>query len=645
MSLMDAMVANVAITLPDGSVREFPAPVTGLEIASAIATSLAKAALAIKVNGELQDLTLPIATDAKVQIITGRDADGLEVIRHDTSHILAQAVKELYPDVQITIGPAIENGFYYDIARDHPFTPEDLVAIELRMQEIVQRDLAITRELWDRDKAIEFFKSIGEHYKAEIIGDIPAGEAISLYRQGDFLDLCRGPHAPTTGKPKAFKLMKLAGAYWRGDSRNPMLQRIYGTAWPDAKQLQAYLTQLEEAEKRDHRKLAKQLDLFHIEEASPGMIFWHEKGWAIYRALEQYIRQKLTFNGYGEVRTPILADLSLWEASGHWEKFRENMFTAESEDRIMALKPMNCPCHVQIFNQHTRSYRDLPLRMAEFGTCHRNESSGSLHGLLRVRGFAQDDAHIFCREDQINDETINFCRLLKEVYTDLGFTDFSVKFSDRPAVRAGDDSVWDKAESALKNAIEAAGIPYTINSGEGAFYGPKLEFVLRDAIGRDWQCGTFQVDFVLPTRLDANYIGEDGHKHRPVMLHRAILGSLERFIGVLLEQYSGKLPLWLAPVQVVITTITNDVDAYAAQLYAQCKAAGLRAELDNNSDKINYKIRQHMQAKIPVVFVVGRNEAEQRTVSIRRIDSENQESMSASEAVQALIHEGRIPAA
>ena len=645
MSLMDAMVANVAITLPDGSVREFPAPVTGLEIASAIATSLAKAALAIKVNGELQDLTLPIATDAKVQIITGRDADGLEVIRHDTAHILAQAVKELYPDVQITIGPAIENGFYYDIARDHPFTPEDLVAIELRMQEIVQRDLAITRELWDRDKAIEFFKSIGEHYKAEIIGDIPAGEAISLYRQGDFLDLCRGPHAPTTGKPKAFKLMKLAGAYWRGDSRNPMLQRIYGTAWPDAKQLQAYLTQLEEAEKRDHRKLAKQLDLFHIEEASPGMIFWHEKGWAIYRALEQYIRQKLTFNGYGEVRTPILADLSLWEASGHWEKFRENMFTAESEDRIMALKPMNCPCHVQIFNQHTRSYRDLPLRMAEFGTCHRNESSGSLHGLLRVRGFAQDDAHIFCREDQINDETINFCRLLKEVYTDLGFTDFSVKFSDRPAVRAGDDSVWDKAESALKNAIEAAGIPYTINSGEGAFYGPKLEFVLRDAIGRDWQCGTFQVDFVLPTRLDANYIGEDGHKHRPVMLHRAILGSLERFIGVLLEQYSGKLPLWLAPVQVVITTITNDVDAYAAQLYAQCKAAGLRAELDNNSDKINYKIRQHMQAKIPVVFVVGRNEAEQRTVSIRRIDSENQESMSASEAVQALIHEGRIPAA
>lgn len=633
----------IIITLPDGSTKEFSDAISGMDVAQSIGSGLAKAALAVRVNGKLQDLALPITEDSSVSIITGKDEEGLDIIRHDAAHIMAEAVKELYPDTQVTIGPAIENGFYYDFARSTPFTPEDLAAIEARMHEISKRDEQINREVWKRDDAIAFFTSIGEHYKAEIIGSIPAGEEVSLYRQGNFIDLCRGPHAPSTGKIKAFKLMKLAGAYWRGDSKNAMLQRIYGTAWADEKQLKEYLHRLEEAEKRDHRRIGREMDLFHLQEEAVGMVFWHDKGWTLYRLLEQYIRAKIRKEGYTEVKTPMLVDRSLWEASGHWEKFGHAMFTAESEDRTLALKPMNCPCHVQIFKQGIKSYRDLPLKMAEFGTCHRNEPSGSLHGIMRVRGFTQDDAHIFCTEDQITSETVEFCRLLQEVYNELGFTQIKVKFSDRPEVRAGSDAIWDKAESSLKAAVEAAGLNYTMNPGEGAFYGPKLEFVLQDAIGRDWQCGTLQVDFVLPERLDASYTGSDGNKHRPVMLHRAILGAFERFIGILIEQYAGKFPLWLAPTQVVVVTVTNEADDYAKAVHKKLLEAGIRADLDISSEKISYKIRQHMLAKTPVVLAVGKKEQLDNTVSVRRLGSEAQEILAVDDILNKLRVEAAMP--
>ncbi len=633
----------INITFPDGNSREYDSDITGEIIAASISKSLAKSALAIKINGKLQDLYLPIHENAKIEIVTPQSLEGLEIIRHDAAHLMAEAVKELFPDTQVTIGPAIENGFYYDFARDKPFSTEDLDIIEKRMVEISKRAEPIRREEWKRDDAVKFFEGIGEQYKAEIIASIPADEKIGLYRQGNFIDLCRGPHAPSTAHVRAFKLMKVAGAYWRGDSRNAMLQRIYGTAWADEKQLKAYLTMLEEAEKRDHRKLGRELDLFHIQEEAVGQVFWHDKGWTLYRTIENYIRSKIRKRGYIEVKTPILVDRILWEASGHWEKFREHMFTAESEERVLALKPMNCPCHVQIFRQGIKSYRDLPLRMAEFGTCHRNEPSGALHGIMRVRGFTQDDAHIFCTEDQITSETIAFCELLKEVYKDFGFSEISVKFSDRPAKRAGTDAIWDKAEGALKSAVEAAGLPYAINPGEGAFYGPKLEFVLRDAIGRNWQCGTLQADFVLPERLDAEYVGADGNKHRPVMLHRAILGSLERFIGILIEEYAGKFPLWLAPVQVMVTTITNEADNYALEVKAELEKAGIRVHTDLSNNKINYKIREHSNAKIPVIIALGAREQAEKTVSIRRIGSDKQEVMPLVEAVKSLSSEARTP--
>jgi threonyl-tRNA synthetase len=636
----------VALTLPDGSVRRYDGPVTGAALAADIGPGLAKAALAVRVNGEMRDLMREIEKDAPVAVVTAKDPDALELLRHDAAHVMAEAVKELYPETQVTIGPAIENGFYYDFSRATPFTPEDLAAIEKRMREIVARNEPVVREVWDRNQAIEFFKSQGEHYKAEIIEAIPEGVPITLYRQGSFIDLCRGPHLPATGKlGTAFKLMKVAGAYWRGDSRNEMLQRIYGTAWANEKDLKDYLTRLEEAEKRDHRRLGREMALFHIQEEAVGSIFWHPLGWTLYRTIESYIRERLAHAGYVEVRTPQLVDRSLWEASGHWEKFREDMFTVESEDKVLCIKPMNCPCHVQIFRQGLKSYRDLPLRMAEFGSCHRNEPSGALHGLMRVRAFTQDDAHIFCTEDQITAETKAFCDLLLSVYRDFGFEDVAVKFSDRPAKRAGADAVWDKAEAALKQASEAAGLKVTHNPGEGAFYGPKLEFVLRDAIGREWQCGTLQVDFVLPERLDASYIGEDGARHRPVMLHRAILGSIERFIGVLIEHYAGKLPLWLAPLQAVVATITSDADAYAGKVLRALESAGIRAEGDLRNEKINYKVREHSLAKVPVLLVVGKREAEEGTVAIRRLGSQNQEVLALDEAVNRLKREAAVPGA
>ena len=637
----------VSITLPDGNVRRFEHPVSGKELAASIGPGLAKAALAIRIDGEMKDLAAKIDKDANVSIVTAKDADALELLRHDAAHVMAQAVQELYPGTQITFGPSIENGFYYDFVREEPFTPEDFERIEQRMKEIVDRDLPIRREVWSREDAIRHFQDKGEKYKAEHVETLPRDVEISVYKQGDtWLDLCTGPHLESTGKlGKAFKVMKVAGAYWRGDARNQMLQRIYGTAWFDQKQLQAYLTQLEEAEKRDHRRLGKEMDLFHIQEEGPGMVFWHPKGWTLYLTLERYMRQRLDEGGYVEVKTPQLLDRSLWEASGHWEKFRENMFITNTEDeRVFALKPMSCPGHVQIFRQGLKSYRDLPLRMAEFGACHRYEPSGALHGIMRVRSFVQDDAHMFCTEDQIEAETIRFCALLRTIYKDLGFPEFSVKFSDRPPVRAGSDAVWDKAEEALKQACKAAGIDYTLNPGEGAFYGPKLEFVLRDAIGRDWQCGTLQVDFVLPERLDANYIGEDGQRHRPVMLHRAILGTFERFIGILIENCAGKFPLWLSPVQAVVTTITSDGDAYAQEVGAALKAAGLRCEVDLRNEKINYKVREHSLAKVPVIIAVGKREAAEKTVSIRRLGSDKQESLALEDAVHRLREEARPPA-
>ncbi len=635
----------VAITLPDGNVREFDGPVSGADVSAAIGPGLAKAALAIRVNGELWDLSRPIDDDAKIEIVTRDHDDALEIIRHDAAHVMAEAVKELYTDTQVTIGPSIENGFYYDFARPTPFTPEDLEKIEGRMREIVERDEAVSREVWDRAEAIEFFKDQGEFYKAEIIEALPAEEEITLYRQGGFIDLCRGPHLPSTGKlGKAFKLMKLAGAYWRGDSRNAMLQRIYGTAWAEEAQLKKYLFQLEEAERRDHRRLGREMSLFHFQDVAVGSAFWHPKGWTLYRIIEKYLRARLAKAGYVEVHTPQLIDRSLWEASGHWEKFRECMFTVEAEDKILALKPMNCPAHVQIFRQGIKSYRDLPLRMAEFGSCHRNEPSGALHGLMRARTFTQDYAHIFCTEDQITSETKDFCDLLISVYEDFGFTDVIVNFADRPDVRVGADDVWDRAEGALKEAVDASGLEYKLNPGEGAFYGPKIEFVLRDAIGRDWQLGTLQVDFVLPERLDASYVGEDGARHRPVMLHRAILGSMERFIGILIEQYAGRLPLWLAPVQVVVATITSDGDAFAAKVIETLEAAGLRAELDVSNEKIGYKVRQHSLAKVPVLLAIGKREAKDGTVAVRRLGSKEQENLALEEAVARLRSEAAMPA-
>ncbi len=625
------------ITFPDGNSREFEDNITGEEIAKSISISLGKAALAIKVNGEIIDLSRPITGDAKIEIVTARSgADALEIIRHDAAHLMAQAVKELYPETQVTIGPAIENGFYYDFARKDPFDLDDLEKIEAKMHEISKRNDILTREVWKRDDAVKFFKDQGEQYKAEIIASIPSNEDISLYRQGDFIDLCRGPHAPSTGHIKHFKLMKVAGAYWRGDSNNEMLQRIYGTAWESKESLQNYLTMLEEAALRDHRKLGRELNLFHLQEEAAGSIFWHHKGYVIYREIENYIREKLQQNGYSEVKTPQMIDRVLWEKSGHWDKFRENMFVCEHDDdkRIMAIKPMNCPAHVQIFNQNIVSYRQLPLRMAEFGCCHRNEPSGSLHGIMRLRSFVQDDAHIFCTEDQIDGETVAFCKLLQDVYKDFGFTDIKVKFSTRPDVRAGDDATWDKSEAALEKAVKTAGLKYEISPGEGAFYGPKLEFKLTDAIGREWQCGTLQVDFILPERLDANYIASDGSKQRPVMLHRAVLGAIERFIGILIESHAGAMPLWLSPVQIVVATITNDSDDYAKKVCEQLKSLGFRCELDLDAQKINAKIREHSMQKVPYILAIGKREAEDGTVAVRRFGSQGQEVMSVDDFVK-----------
>ncbi|MGB2288687.1 MAG: threonine--tRNA ligase [Candidatus Puniceispirillaceae bacterium] len=633
------------ITLPDGSVRSYDGPVTAATIASDIGPGLAKAALIAVVDGDEWDLSRPIETDAAVALVTAKDDAALALLRHDCAHVMAEAVLELFPETQVTIGPAIENGFYYDFHRDTAFSEDDLAAIEKRMHEIVDRDEAIVRSVWSRDDAVAFYQKNNEPFKVELVEAIPVDETVTFYQQGNFIDLCRGPHAPSTGKiGHAFKLMKMAGAYWRGDSNRPMLKRIYGTAWTSEKDLTAYLTMLEEAEKRDHRKLGKQLGLFHLQEEAAGSVFWHAKGWVLYREIEAYVRRRLDAAGYSEVKTPQLVDRSLWEASGHWEKFGENMFTAQSEDeRTLALKPMNCPCHVQIFRQGIKSYRDLPLRMAEFGSCHRNEPSGALHGIMRVRAFTQDDAHIFCTEDQITEESVKFCALLQSIYADFGFDDVRVKFSDRPEVRAGDDATWDRAEAALTDATHAAGLDTVLNPGEGAFYGPKLEFVLRDAIGRDWQCGTLQVDFVLPDRLDAEYVGEDGNRHRPVMLHRAILGSMERWIGILIEQYSGRMPAWLAPVQIVVASITDSANDYAREVAARAAAAGLRVETDLRNEKISYKVREHSVMKVPFILAVGGREAEAGTVALRRLGSNDQQVLDTNETILMLRDESLAP--
>lgn len=643
----------VAITLPDGAVRQFENAVTGMEVATSISEGLAKKAMAIKVNGDAWDLSREITQDADVAIIVRDKADpeALEIIRHDCAHVLAEAVQELFPGTQVSIGPAIENGFYYDFYRSEPFRPEDLEIIEAKMAEIIDRGESFTREVWSRETAIAHFSEQDEKFKVELVQDLPEDETITIYKQGTWTDLCRGPHAPTTKYiGKAFKLQRVSGAYWRGDSNREQMQRIYGTAWENPKQLKAYLLQLEEAAKRDHRKLGREMELFHIQEEATGSIFWHQKGWQLYRTIEAYMRERLEGADYQEVKTPQLVDRKLWEASGHWEKFRENMFTTgdaveegDSEPKILALKPMNCPCHVQIFNQGVKSYRDLPLRMAEFGSCMRNESSGSLHGIMRVRAFTQDDAHIFARPDQINSETISFCSLLQSIYKDFGFQEVMVKFSDRPTTRAGSDDIWDQAEDALREAIEAAGLPYEMNPGEGAFYGPKLEFVLKDAIGRDWQCGTLQVDFVLPERLGAQFMDEDGERKRPVMLHRAILGSFERFIGILIENFEGKFPLWLAPQQIVVATITSDANDYAEQVAEQMQAAGLRVTTDLRNEKINYKVREHSLSKVPVIAVVGKKEAEEGKVALRRLGGKNQDIQSLEDAITSLTTEATPP--
>jgi threonyl-tRNA synthetase len=638
------------ITLPDGSIREFEKTISGAELAASIGAGLAKAAIAVKVNGVQQDIYSPIANDCNVQILTLKDAEGLEIMRHTTTaQILARALKEMYPDCKLAIGPTIEHGFYYDIETKAKISIDDLPKIEAKMRALLKAPKSVTRIMLGRDEAIKLFESRGEPYKADIItnakqDDTTEAGKISIYLQGadvveqaEFIDLCRGPHVANTAQiSDAFKLTKISGAYWRGDAKNAQLTRIYGVSFPSKKELDAYLLMIEEAEKRDHRKLGREMGLFHIQEEAVGQVFWHSKGWSVYRSLENFIRQKIAAHNYIEVKTPILVDRKLWEDSGHWEKYREAMFTSESEDKTLAIKPMNCPCHVQIFKQGTVSYRDLPIRMAEFGTCHRNEPSGSLHGIMRVRGFTQDDAHIFCTEEQIESEVVEFCKLLTEVYKTFGFNDIKVKFSDRPEMRAGTDETWDKAEAALKNAAKAAGYECILNPGEGAFYGPKLEFVLTDAIGRDWQCGTLQVDFVLPERLDASYIGADDKKHRPVMLHRAILGSLERFIGILIEQYSGKFPLWLAPTQIVVCPITNDFDDYAKKVYATLQAEGFKVQLDIRNEKIGYKIREHSTAKTPAIFVVGAKERDANQVNIRRLGSEAQETLDLNAAIAKL---------
>ena len=605
------------ITLPDGSQREFAQPVTVAEIAQSIGTGLAKAALAGKVDGHLVDTSFRIEHDTELAIITDKNAEGLEIIRHSTAHLLAYAVKELFPDAQVTIGPVVENGFYYDFAYKRPFTPEDLAAIEKRMAELAKKDFPVTREVWKRDDATAFFKSIGEHYKAELIEAIPAGEDVSLYREGDFIDLCRGPHVPSTGKLKVFKLMKVAGAYWRGDHRNEQLQRIYGTAWAKKEEQEAYITMLEEAEKRDHRRLGRHLDLFHLQDEAPGMVFWHPKGWTMWQQIEQYMRRVYQDNGYLEVKCPQILDRTLWEKSGHWANYKDNMFTTESEKRDYAIKPMNCPGHVQIFNTGLRSYRDLPLRYGEFGSCHRNEPSGALHGIMRVRGFTQDDGHIFCTEDQIQSEVTAFNALVRKVYADFGFHDITVKLALRPEKRVGSDEVWDKAELALREGLKASGLDWDELPGEGAFYGPKIEFHIKDAIGRSWQCGTIQVDFSMPQRLDAEYVGEDNARHTPVMLHRAILGSLERFIGILIENWSGALPLWLSPVQAVVLNISENQSGYAENVAKTLREAGFRAEADLRNEKITYKIREHSLNKLPYQLVVGDKEMAANMVAVR----------------------------
>jgi threonyl-tRNA synthetase len=649
----------VNISLPDGSVRQFDKPVSGAEIAAAIGPGLAKAALALRVDGKMVDLGHVVSRDAKIGIVTSRDPDALELLRHDAAHVLAQAVQELFPGTQITFGPSTEDGFYYDFVRDQPFTPEDFARIEQRMAEIVDRDLPIEREVWDRARIKQYFVDHGEKFKAEWADELPRDEEISVYRQGDWLDMCLGPHLPSTGKlGKAFKLTKVSGAYWRGDAKNAQLQRVYGTVFFSDKDLKAYLHRIEEAEKRDHRRIGRDMGLFHQQEEAAGMVFWHPKGWTLWRTLENYLRRRLEAGGYVEVKTPQLVDRKLWEESGHWEKFRQNMYLSENEDglkefmsegategasRVFALKPMNCPCHVQIFNQGLRSYRELPLRMAEMGSCHRFEPSGALHGILRVRNFTQDDAHIFCTEADIESETIRFCKLLGEIYRDLGFPDYFVKFSDRPPVRAGSDAVWDQAEGALKSASQAAGLDLVLNPGEGAFYGPKLEFVLRDAIGRDWQCGTLQVDFVLPDRLRAEYVAEDGARKMPVMLHRAIFGSFERMIGILIENYAGRFPLWLAPTQAVVATIVNDADSYANEMADKLRGAGMRVATDLRNEKINLKVREHSLAHVPLILAVGRRDMENNTVAIRRLGSDKQEVLELGAAVTTLSSEARPP--
>ncbi len=616
---------SIDITFPDGAVKQFDAPITGMQIADGISSGLRRNAVAITVNDEQWDLSREITESASVAIITRDTDEGLEVIRHDAAHVMAEAVKELYPETQVTIGPSIENGFYYDFAREEAFTHDDLALIEKRMKEIVKRNEEITREVWDRDDAIKYFNGIGETYKAEIISDLPEGETITVYKQGEFLDLCRGPHLPSTGILRdGFKLTKLAGAYWRGDSNNAQLQRIYGTAWSDKKQLKAYLKRMEEAEKRDHRKLGKTLNLFHMQEEAPGSIFWHPKGWALYQTVQKFMGEQQYARGYQEIKTPQLVDISLWEKSGHASKFGDDMFTLTSDDKDYAVKPMNCPCHVQVFNQGLKSYRDLPLRLAEFGSCHRNEMSGALHGIMRVRSFVQDDAHIFCTEDQIQAEVKEFIDFLHTVYEAFGFDEVVYKLSTRPEQRVGSDKDWDRAELALEQALNDNGLDWELQPGEGAFYGPKIEFSLKDCIGRVWQCGTIQVDFSMPGRLDAEYIAEDGSKQVPVMLHRAILGSIERFLGILIEQHAGALPAWLAPQQVMVATIVSDADDYANEVLAALRSAGLRADVDLRNEKIGYKVREHSLQKIPAILCIGKREAEEGTVAVRRFGSKAQ---------------------
>ena len=627
------------ITLPDNSKKSYKKPVTSFQIANDISTKLASEAFVSYVNGELWDLARLIETDSIVSILTKKNEEILKIIRHDAAHIMAEAVLELYPDTQVTIGPAIENGFYYDFYREKSFLMNDIELIEKRMHEIVDRDEKIEREVWTRNEALEFFKKNNEIFKVELVNVIPEEETVTFYRQGNFVDLCRGPHAPSTKKlGHSFKLTKLAGSYWRGDSNNPVLQRIYGTAFLNDKDLNNYLVMIEEAEKRDHRKIGKQLDFFHLQEEATGSVFWHQKGWVIYLEIEAYMRRKLNISQYSEVKTPQVIDRSLWEKSGHWEKFKEHMFMAKGDDdKTLALKPMNCPGHVQIYKQGLKSYKDLPIRMAEFGSCHRNEPSGALHGIMRVRQFTQDDAHIFCMDSQITSECVQFCELLQEIYKDFGFNDLRVKFSDRPATRAGDDQTWDKAESALLVAIKAANLDYTLNPGEGAFYGPKLEFVLTDAIGRDWQCGTLQVDFVLPSRLGASYIDQDGQKQQPVMLHRAILGSLERWIGILIEQHSGRMPLWLAPVQVVLCSIIDSTNNYIYSIQKELNKVGIRNEIDLRNEKIGYKIREHSNKAIPIIVVIGKKEEEKSNVAVRYLGSNNQEILGMNQFIEGLV--------